>query len=286
MEPELSVVIPAHNAEKTLGDQLEALARQTDPPPFEVIVVDNGSTDRTGEVARAFRSRLSLRVVDASERPSEPYARNVGLREAASNRIAFCDADDVVHPGWVAAMRRALEEHSLVTGPLELELLNPPWVLATRNNPQVDRPQNKYGFLPHAAGANLGVRRDAAEAVGGFDESVPTFADTDFCWRMQLAGHELVFVSDAIVHYRLRRRLGDVLRQSRSYAVADVALHRRYEPLGMPHLRVTSGIKGWVRLLLGLRLLASRSGRYRFAWMLGFRLGHLRGAVRYRFLAL
>lgn len=284
--PEVSVVIPAFNAEETLGDQLEALTRQVDPGPFEVLVVDNRSTDGTREVALAFGSRLPLRVVDAHERVGEPHARNVGLREAAADRVAFCDADDVVHPGWVGAMRRALGTHDLVTGPLELEKLNPSWVLATRQNPQLEGPQNKYGFLPHAAGANLGVNRDAARAVGGFDESLPSLPDTDFCWRMQLAGYELHFAPDAIVHYRLRDRAADVLRQARLYAVADVALHKRYEPRGMPPLRLGSGARGWVRLVLSLHLLGTRSGRFRLAWMFGFRLGRLEGALRYRFPAL
>ncbi len=284
--PELSVVIPAFNAEATLADQLEALTRQVDPGSFEVVVVDNRSTDRTRDVAQAFASRLPLRIVDAFRRAGEPHARNVGLAEAASDKIAFCDADDVVGRGWVGAMSRALDTHSLVTGPLDLTELNPPWVLATRTNPQPDRPQNKYGFLPHAAGANLGVNRKAAQAVGGFDESLPSLPDTDFCWRMQLAGHELHFAADAVVHYRLRHDTRGVLRQARAYAVADVALHRRYEPQGMPPLRLTSGLKGWARLFAGLPLLASRSGRFRFAWMLGFRLGRLEGAFRYRVLVL
>ena len=128
--PEVSVVIPAFNAQATLGDQLEALTRQTEPGAFEVVVVDNGNTDATRDVALTFASRLPLRIVDARERSSEPYARNVGLREAATRSVAFCDADDVVAPGWVAAMQRALSTHDLVTGPLELEKLNPPWVLA------------------------------------------------------------------------------------------------------------------------------------------------------------
>jgi glycosyltransferase involved in cell wall biosynthesis len=283
---ELSVVIPAYNAEETFGDQLAALTRQVDPGNFEVVVVDNRSTDRTREVAQNFADRLDLRVVDASQRAGEPYARNVGLEAARSDKVAFCDADDVVDAGWVGAMRRALADHRLVTGPLELEELNPPWIRATRRNPQEFRPQSKYGFLPHGAGANLGVDRVAALEIGGFDETLPSLPDTDFCWRMQLAGYELHFAPDAIVHYRLRHRTRDVIRQARQYAVADVALHRRYESQGMPPIRVSSALGGWAELALRAPLLLTRAGRFRYAWMLGFRLGRIQGMMRYRFPAL
>ncbi|HEU6446740.1 MAG TPA: oligosaccharide flippase family protein, partial [Gaiellaceae bacterium] len=75
---ELSVVIPARNAAGTIGDQLESLARPRFHRPWEVVVVDNGSTDGTADVARSYAGRVRLRVVNASDRPGIAYARNRG----------------------------------------------------------------------------------------------------------------------------------------------------------------------------------------------------------------
>ena len=80
----LSVVIPARNAEKVIGAQLAALTEQIDAEPFEVIVVDNQSTDRTVEVASSYTHRLDLRIVSAAATPSVPYARNIRTRAVAS----------------------------------------------------------------------------------------------------------------------------------------------------------------------------------------------------------
>lgn len=106
-EVKLSVIIPCLNAERTIGEQLAALAAQRWSERWEVIVADNGSTDGTLEVVRRFAGRLpELRVVDASQRRGSGYARNRGAAVARGEWLAFCDADDVVAPGWVAAMGR------------------------------------------------------------------------------------------------------------------------------------------------------------------------------------
>ncbi|GIU91938.1 MAG: hypothetical protein KatS3mg011_0844 [Acidimicrobiia bacterium] len=130
------------------------------------------------------------------------------------------------------------------------------------------------------------TRQSAALEIGGFDETLPSLPDTDFYWRMQLAGYELHFAPDAIVHYRLRSRISGVIRQARQYAVADVALHRKYEAQGMPPIRFSSALRGWAELGLRAPLLLTRAGRFRYAWILGFRLGRIQGMMRYRFPAL
>jgi glycosyltransferase involved in cell wall biosynthesis len=97
---ELSVVIPARNAADTIGVQLESLVRQRFDRPWEVVVVDNGSTDGTRAAVESFADRLpGLRIVDASERQGIGYARNRGVEAACGRLIAYCDADDAVSEG-------------------------------------------------------------------------------------------------------------------------------------------------------------------------------------------
>ena len=99
----ISVVIPVRDGAATIGDQLEALGQQTYQGEWEIVIADNGSTDGTAELAERSWShpRAALRVVDASSRPGSSFARNRGAIEAAGDFLAFCDADDIVAPGWL-----------------------------------------------------------------------------------------------------------------------------------------------------------------------------------------
>src|SRR5688500_9296124 len=97
-----SVVVPVRDGAATIGEQLAALAQQDFPGSWEVVVADNGSRDGTADVVRSFRDRLpGLRLVDASARPGASHARNAGAAAATGEVLAFCDADDVVDPGWL-----------------------------------------------------------------------------------------------------------------------------------------------------------------------------------------
>jgi glycosyltransferase involved in cell wall biosynthesis len=104
--PTISVVVAAHNAAGTLSAALDSALLQR-PSPDEVIVVDDGSTDRTLDVCAGYADRV--RVLRQSH-AGEGAAKNVGARAAASEVVAFLDADDVLLPGWLAAVGQALCE--------------------------------------------------------------------------------------------------------------------------------------------------------------------------------
>ena len=285
----LSVVIPCLNAEATLGDQLEALAGQTWPGEWEVIVADNGSTDGSRALAERYRDRIpGLRVVDASDRRGQAHARNVGSAAATGDALLFVDADDQVAPGWLEAMARALAEHEFVACRYDNEALNPAWVQRTHLNPQKDgvTHYDYPAFLPHAGGGGLGVRRSAHEEVGGFDESMPALEDTDYCWRLQLAGHELAFAPDAVVRIRHRHDAHGIFRQGVSYGKHNVLIYKKYRARGMPRLGWVPGALRWAKLLLKTPvMLLTREGRSRWLWQLGWRIGRLEGCWKYKVLA-
>ncbi|WP_164861490.1 glycosyltransferase [Microbacterium sp. CPCC 204701] len=223
-----SVVIPAFNAEATLADQLSALAGQDANAAFEVLVSDNGSTDGTARVIEAFADRIpGLRLVDASSRRGASAARNVGAAAARGRLLLFCDADDVVSTGWVRAMTAALAHAPFAAGAVEHSLLNPGrdwdfgWAEPTFRDPAL--PQ-----LPAGGSGNMGIHATAFAEVGGFDESLTAAEDLDFSWRVQLAGHRLVGVPDAVVHVRKRGGVRDAVRQARAKGAGSRVVSHRF----------------------------------------------------------
>lgn len=284
----LSVVIPCRDAEATLGEQLEALAGQDWDRPWEVILADNGSTDRTRAIAARFATRLpGLRVVDAAGRGGAAHARNAGAAVAAGRYLAFVDADDVVAPGWLAAVGAALDRHPFVACRYDSQTLNPGAAERTLLRPQ-DAGLMHYDypdFLAHAGGGGLAVRREIHQAVGGFDETYPALEDTDYCWRIQLAGTPLAFAGDAVVRIRYKTRPLEVYRQGFSFGQYNVLIYRRYRERGMPRLGILPGLNRWAAFLVKTPGALVAGEWPRWLWQLGWRLGRLWGSVRYGVLA-
>jgi glycosyltransferase involved in cell wall biosynthesis len=289
---ELSVVLSVRNGARTIGRQLEALAGQRWDAAWELVVSDNGSTDETRAIVERYRDRLpSLRVIDASARVGLPHSRNAGVAAAAGEAIAFCDDDDEVADGWVAAMGEVLRHDELVAGRLDLERDNEPWAIQVRGNPQEDS-LPEWGFVPYlpfAFGCTIGVSRRLHESVGGFDELlVPAGEDMDYCWRLQQAGATIRFVPAAVTYYALRHDLQGIYRQARNYGLGNVLVYEKHRRLGMPAAPrpLATGLRKWLALPKHLALGWSKRRRAHAAWQLGLRTGMLRGAVQRRVLFL
>lgn len=230
---EMSVVIAARNAARTLPHQLRALAAQQPRATWEVLVADNGSTDDTARVVEQARGWLpGLRCVDASAVRGAGAARNAGVAEARGRSLLFCDADDVVAPGWADALHRALAGAALVAGRLEWTRLNARADQESRALPQQLGLQysEPLPWLPAASSSNLGVRRDVFDRLGGFDTAARFLQDADLCWRAQLGGERLVFDPDAVVHMRLRQGVRAAWRQGRSSGMGQRWLASRFGP--------------------------------------------------------
>lgn len=243
--PLVSVIIPLFDAADTLAVQLEALAQQAFDGPWEVIVADNGSRDTSRAVAETFASRLPLRVVDASTVRGAGHARNVGARAARAPLLAFVDADDEVAPGWLAAIVAALDEHAAVASRFDKERLNGPEAKRNRNLRQSEGlSEHDYAaFLPHAGGSGLAVRRTVHEEIGGFDERLRRLQDTDYSWRLQLAGHTLHFEPTALLHVRFRPGGAASVRQAFQYGRYNGRLYRKYQKHGMARVPVLEDLK-------------------------------------------
>lgn len=279
-EVALAVVVPCHDVGGTLAQQLERLVDERWDRPWALLVVDNVSTDDTASVAARYEGR-GVRVVSATERAGVAYARNVGARALRARAVAFCDGDDVIAPGWVAAMGDALDRHELVGGRLETRSLNPPWLAGARPVPGGDG-LGRFAETPFASGCTCGIRTDLLQRLGGFDEGFDGLEDIELSLRAAAAGVEAQLAPGALIAYRLRSSARDVWRQATFYGRGHPLLILRARELGLSSPSRLRGLRSWAWLVLHLPGLLTRQGRCAWIWVLGFRLGVLRRALELR----
>lgn len=278
---ELSVVIPAFNAALTIGEQLEALVAQTWAGSWEVVVADNGSTDETARIVEHFASAHSrIRLIDAGAVPGASHARNCAVHAARGTSIAFCDADDIVSDRWVSSMGEALREHVFVTGPQEFKRLNPEWLWGVYGARPAKELQIFEGIFPFGPSANLGVRRNVFDEIGGFDIAISPYEDIDVCFRLWLDEVRLVFVPDAVVHYRYRQDLRSLWKQAVSYGSAAPAMSKKLARARRETPSRWIGIKRWLWLVRRAPSLRTRAGRARWIVVAGTSAGRLVGSAR------
>jgi glycosyltransferase involved in cell wall biosynthesis len=282
----LSVVMAVFDAEATIAVQLEALARQRWDEPWELIVVDNGSTDASMEIVASYVGRIAhLRTAEAADRKGPAHARNAGARLASGTHLAFCDADDEVADDWVERIGAAVQEHGFVASRMDAARLSEGRALAAKGNTRQQTGLIAYTYVPYlpfAGACGLAIRRDLHEGVGGFDESMTYLEDCDYCWRVQLAGTPLVFAPEALVHIRHRGDARALYRQGRNWGEYNVVLLTRYQEHGMPKPHWTTGPKLWWKLVTRLPGLRRQASRDRWLWALGYRVGQVRGSIKHR----
>jgi glycosyltransferase involved in cell wall biosynthesis len=272
------------NGEAHVAEQLAALAGQRYDGEWELLVVDNGCRDRTLKIVRSFAPGLpALRVIDATASPGLNRARNAGVAAARGDFIAFCDADDVATPGWLAALAAAAATADLVGGRLEWETLNAPEVRAWRPQAPMTELLAENGFLRYAPGGNMGVWTRVARELGWEEQFRFGSSDHGFAWRAQLAGYSLAFAPDALMGQRFRGTIWALARQQFRYGHSGPALYRAYRAAGMPPPDNRRALRIWKRLLRTLPdLWRSRERRGRWVQLASFRLGRAVGSVQAR----
>ena len=198
----VAVVVPTHSRAHLLPRLFAGLEAQVGSVPFEVVIVDDASTDDTGAVLEhlAGRTELNVRIIRQERNRGPAAARNLGWRGTTAGLIAFTDDDCSPEAGWLAGLVAGLSDADIAQGrtvadPDEVTLMGP---------------FSRTLVIGHEDGfyqtCNIAYRRQVLEDVGGFDEAFrfPAGEDTDLAWRARAAGARTTFQPDAVVRHAVR----------------------------------------------------------------------------------
>jgi glycosyltransferase involved in cell wall biosynthesis len=242
--PSISVVVCSRNGSATIRDTMEGLA-ELDYPNYEVIVVDDGSTDNTAAIAREYPYRLI-----STENRGLSSARNTGMHAAKGEIVAYIDDDAYPDPQWLRYLAATYMsgDYVAVGGPNI-----PPPDTGRIADCVANSPGGPVHVLvsdreaEHIPGCNMSIRRDALMAIGGFDHRYRAAGDdVDVCWRLLDRGGKIGFSPAGMVwHYR-RNSLMTYWKQQQGYGKAEALLEgkwpERYNSAG--HLRWTGRLYG------------------------------------------
>jgi glycosyltransferase involved in cell wall biosynthesis len=226
--PAASVIVPVLNGAATLGDLLIALGSQAGVAGgFEIIVVDNGSTDRTVEIARRHGAQLLHQPV-----PGPSAARNLGLAHAQADIVLFTDSDTVPSRRWLASLLTAFADPEVVLATSPIHGWQPATGaerFASAHKGYTRERCAGHPRHPFAHGMNVAVRRKAALEIGGWDETMTSGEDVDFGIRLRKRfGKSIRFVDQAVLFHKHRRTDEALWKQARWHGAGFAQVYQRH----------------------------------------------------------
>jgi GT2 family glycosyltransferase len=224
--PSISVLVCTYNGKRTIRDCMEGL-KKVDYPNFEVVVVNDGSTDGTELIAKEY----GFRVISIPN-GGLSNARNVGMRAAKGEIVAYIDDDAVPDPQWLTYLAATFlsTDHVGVGGPNIPPADDGPIAECVANAPggpiHVLLTDQQAEHIP---GCNMAFRKAALEAIGGFDAQFRIAGDdVDLCWRLQKQGWTLGFNPAAMVWHHRRNSVKTYWKQQLNYGKAEGYLERKW----------------------------------------------------------
>ena len=221
--PKVSVVVCAYNAADTIDECLASLTALT-YPNVELIIVNDGSKDATGLIARRYHA---ARVIDIPN-GGLSAARNVGLAHATGEIVAYTDADVRVDPDWLTYLVQPILSGSFVgSGGPNIVPPDDDWVAqcVARAPGGPTHVLLDDRVAEHVPGCNMAFRREALQSVGGFNPAyLRAGDDVDICWRLQARGLRVGFAPSALVWHHHRATVSAYWRQQVGYGEGETWL--------------------------------------------------------------
>lgn len=226
-EPYISVVVPAYNAERTIGDCIDSLLKQNlRKDEYRITVVDNKSRDNTASILHDFGNRITL-LTEPTRGPSA--ARNLGILSGSSEIIAFIDADCVADPNWLKSLVGVLRDDAvgMVGGRILAKSRHDP---VRKFGERIHDHQKAIERFepPYIISMNSAMRRQVLTKVGLYDREFLRAEDVDLSWRILAAGYVLRYAADAIVYHDNEHRLSGLLREGCQHGYYGIKVKQRH----------------------------------------------------------
>ncbi len=215
----ISVIVPAYNSEKTIENTLKSLQKQT-MSPDEVIIVDDASTDRTPDIAEKY-----FRLIRLTQNQGPAKARNIGIRNAAGDIVAFIDADCEATPTWIESIKKCFTknpEEMVIMGNIQIPastvLGDSISALGFPGGGAVGFDKmwkvDEHGYTDHITSANFAARKKVFETYGFFDESfpLPGSEDPELSFRLSRLGVRIHYCSEVLVYHVPRTSFASFVR--------------------------------------------------------------------------
>jgi glycosyltransferase involved in cell wall biosynthesis len=254
MEKQISIVIPTFNSAKVLGNCLESLTNQTvGRERYEVIVVDDGSTDETKDIAAKYSGKY---IYQQNRGPAA--ARNNGVKHAEGEVILFTDADCEPQPTWIEEMIKPMNDPQVV-GVKGIYKTRQKEIIARLVQIEYEHKyerMKRFKYIDFIDTYSAGYRKDIFMKYGGFDERYPkaSVEDQEFSFRLSRNENKMVFNPEAVVYHRHSSRLMDYLRKKYKIAYWKAFLLKRHPGKVRTDTHTPQSLKVQMLLALGIVL--------------------------------
>lgn len=243
----LSVIIPVYNDPSGLKDTVEGILQTRFDGEFEIVIVDNNSTDDTYDVAQSYAARHDrVHAVIEDDIQSSYAARNTGIEHATGDVLVFVDADITMDPDWLDTIATEIDDEEYLTYDVEVYVPDGEDTWVARYNEHTSFPIEEYAKeRDFGGGGCIAVRREVFEDVGRFNHRLISGGDAVFGHRVAASGRDIRFTPKTRVYHpartSLRSQIKKEIRVGRGFCQLQRYYPDRYGRPGIPPLPSGSG---------------------------------------------
>lgn len=223
-----SIIIPVYNDPEGLSTSVQALTEQDDRD-YEIVIVDNGSTDNTYEIATRLTKNKQVTAISEPSIKSSYAARNAGIEASNGDVIGFIDANMWCEPNYIKSIKNTCRNKGWKVFGCAVKIVNNGSFIGKynqRTDLNIERCINKYGFSPTCS---LVVEREVIENIGKFDPRLQSGGDREFGYRVRDGGYDLHYEPTISVYHPARTTLSEIVSKNFRIGRGFQQLHRYHE---------------------------------------------------------